>query len=271
VNGSKTASLFLFAILTASQPALAQGPAEAKPDPPSVVSVFTDLGRDLRHLASRDSALILGAAGVASLAVKQEDRAITHRASQSQPLDTALDQGALIGDGATQVGAAVAVYGLGRAFHSTVAASLGADLLQAQIVNGLLTQTVKYAVNRTRPDGGRYSFPSGHSSATFATATVLVRHFGWRVGVPAYALAGYVAASRLSENRHFASDVIFGAGIGMVSGRAMTIRKGNAALTVTPLPIHGGGGVWITIGPSTMAAPDRTTSARGARGGSPRS
>lgn len=243
-----SACLLVVAILAVSRPALAQGPEKA--DPPSVVSVFADLGRDLRHLASRDSALILGTAGVASLAIKPEDRAITHRASDSPRLDTALDQGALIGNGMTQVGAAVAVYGIGRALHSTDAASLGADLIQAQIVNGLLTQTVKYAVNRARPDGGRYSFPSGHSSATFATATVLARHFGWRIGMPAYALAGYVAASRLSENEHFASDVVFGAALGIVSGRAMTVRTGKAALTVTPLPIRGGAGMWVTLDPS---------------------
>jgi hypothetical protein len=33
-----------------------------------------------------------------------------------------------------------------------------------------------------------------------------------------------------------------------VSGRAMTIGKGKTALTVTPLPVHGGGAVWITVG-----------------------
>jgi len=251
VNCSRVASLILLATLAASPPALAQSPAAAEPGPPSVVSLFTDLGHDLRHLASRDSALILGAAGVASLAVKPADERITRRASQSPPLDTTFDQGALIGDGAVQVGGAVAVYGLGRAFHRTAVASVGADLVQAQIVNGALTLTLKYAVNRTRPNGGHYSFPSGHSSATFATATVLDRHFGWRVGVPAYALAGYVAVSRLSENQHFASDVIFGAGIGIVSGRAMTIGKGRAAVTVTPLRLPGGGGVWVTLRPST--------------------
>jgi len=244
---STAISCCLLALLAAGSPALAQSPAEAKPDPPSVASLFTDIARDLRHLASRDSILILGAAGAASLAVKPEDPTITLRASHSQPLDTALDGGAFIGDGATQLGAAAAIYGLGRAFHRPDAATLGADLLQAQLVSGLLTQSVKYAVNRTRPDGGHHSFPSGHSSATFATATVLERHFGWRIGVPAYALAGYVATSRLSENQHFASDVIFGAGIGIVSGRAMTIGKGKAALTVTPLPIHGGGAVWVTV------------------------
>jgi hypothetical protein len=75
---------------------------------------------------------------------------------------------------------------------------------------------------------------------------VLARQCGWRVGVPALALAGYVAASRLSENQHFASDVIFGAGIGIVSGRSMTIPK-TTTLSVTPMLLHGGGGVWIRL------------------------
>jgi membrane-associated phospholipid phosphatase len=254
---STATSCCLLALLAAGSPALAQSPAEAKPDPPSVVSLFTDLARDFRHLASRDSILILGAAGAASLAVKPEDPTITLRASRSQPLDTALDGGAFIGDGATQLGAAAAIYGLGRVFHRPDAATLGADLLQAQLVSGLLTQSIKYAVNRTRPDGGHHSFPSGHASATFATATVLERHFGWRIGAPVYAVAGYVATSRLSENQHFASDVIFGAGIGIVSGRAMTIGKGKTALTVTPLPVHGGGAVWITVGPSALSRETR--------------
>jgi membrane-associated phospholipid phosphatase len=242
-------SLVIVFVLS-SGPALAQTRDEANPGPPSLVSVFSELGRDVRHVASRDSAVILGAAGAASLAVSHADEAITRRAVQSLPLETVLDQGALMGDGIVQVGAAVGVYGVGRALHHTRTALVGADLLQAQLVNGLLTQSLKYAVNRTRPDGGHYSFPSGHASATFATATVLERQFGWRVGVPALALASYVAASRLSENKHFPSDVIFGAGIGIVSGRSMTIRRRTTALTVTPMSLPGGGGVWIRLAPS---------------------
>jgi membrane-associated phospholipid phosphatase len=243
----RVALVILLAIVAGSQQALAQSPAAVDPPPPTVMSVFAELGRTFRHLVSRDSAVTLGVAGLASLGVKSEDAAITRRASQSQPLEAALDQGAFIGNGATQVSAAVAVYTLGRALHRPAAASLGADLLQGQIVNGLLTQSVKYATHRTRPDGGRYSFPSGHSSASFATAAVLQRRFGWRVGGLAYAAAGYVAASRLSERQHFASDVIFGAGLGIVSGRAVTVVKRKAEWTLTPAPVRGGGSLWVTL------------------------
>src|SRR4030095_7106445 len=114
---------------------------------------------------------------------------------------------------------------------------LGADLLRAQIVNTALTQSIKMAVQRTRPDQGRFSFPSGHTSATFATATVLQRHFGWRVAIPAYGLATYVAGSRLQKNRDYASDVIFGAAVGVVAGRTVKVGHGTGGFVVSPVAI----------------------------------
>ena len=74
--------------------------------------------------------------------------------------------------------------------------------------------------------------------------------FGWKAGVPGYALATYVAGSRLSENAHFLSDVLFGAGIGIVSGRTVTVgrahpfviapavRPGVLGVSVTAVPRH---------------------------------
>jgi len=85
------------------------------------------------------------------------------------------------------------------------------------IVNTVLTQGIKLSVGRERPDGGRFSFPSGHTSSTFATAAVLHGYFGWRVGIPAYGFATLIGGSRLQENRHYPSDVIFGAAIGLVA------------------------------------------------------
>jgi membrane-associated phospholipid phosphatase len=73
---------------------------------------------------------------------------------------------------------------------------------------------------------------------TFASATVLQRHFGWK-GAIAYTAAAYVAASRLHENRHYLSDVVFGAAIGTVAGRTVT-RHGRDAWTVAAAPTRGG-------------------------------
>ena len=60
------------------------------------------------------------------------------------------------------------------------------DLIQSLAMAEALTQTLKY--NETeRPDGsGKNSFPSGHAADTFAFATALERHMGWRYAIPAY-------------------------------------------------------------------------------------
>jgi membrane-associated phospholipid phosphatase len=55
--------------------------------------------------------------------------------------------------------------------------------------------------------------------------------------VPAYIFAGYVASSRLHENRHFASDVVFGAAVGTIAGRTVTRHgRDKFEFSVTPSP-----------------------------------
>ena len=91
---------------------------------------------------------------------------------------------------------------------------------------------------------GNGSFPSGHTSASFATATVIQRRWGWRAGLPAYALASYVGASRLHDN-HYLSDVAFGAGLGIAAGLA--INQSSWRVAVLPAVGHGRAGVVIDI------------------------
>lgn len=218
---------------------------------PTFGSLFRDLGDDFRRLPSREAGVVLGVGGGLSLAVRHEDADVTRRAAASQALDTAFEPGAVLGGGFVQFGAAFATFALGRAQHSPRVSLLGADLVRAQIVDAALTQTLKFAVDRQRPDGGRYSFPSGHSSGSFATATVLQRHFGWKVGIPAYGLAAYIAGSRLQENKHYLSDVVFGAAVGIVSGRAVTVGRGKSRFAMTPFAAPGGGGMGFTLIPSS--------------------
>ena len=78
------------------------------------------------------------------------------------------------------------------------------------------------------------SFPSGHTSSAFATASVLQHHFGWKAGVPSYVVATYVASSRMAHSRHFVSDVVFGAGIGIAAGRATTFHLRETTVQVVP-------------------------------------
>ena len=80
---------------------------------------------------------------------------------------------------------------------------------------------IKYSVKRMRPDNStRNSFPSGHTATSFMVAAMLHEEYGWRS--PWFSIAGYTAASvtgitRIVNNRHWATDVIAGAAIGIAS------------------------------------------------------
>jgi membrane-associated phospholipid phosphatase len=85
-----------------------------------------------------------------------------------------------------------------------------------------VTYGLKYAVDERRPNGGRYSFPSGHASFSFSSAEFMRKRYGWEYGIPAYALASFVAYSRVESGQHYAHDVIAGASIGIVSSYIFT-------------------------------------------------
>jgi len=73
-------------------------------------------------------------------------------------------------------------------------------------------ESLKWTVNRTRPDGDRHrrnsSFPSSHAANAFTVAAVITRRWR-RAAIPAWLAAGLVALSRLYLDRHWLSDVLF--------------------------------------------------------------
>ncbi len=92
---------------------------------------------------------------------------------------------------------------------------------------------LKPTVDRTRPNGGSQSFPSGHAASAFAGAAFLQIRYGWGWGVPAYAAAAFVAYSRVESKEHWTSDVIVGGAIGIASNLVFTRRYRK--LSVQPL------------------------------------
>ncbi len=86
-----------------------------------------------------------------------------------------------------------------------------------------VTFTLKYSIDAERPNGeNSRSFPSGHTSSAFSSATFLQLRYGWEYGVPAYAVATFVAWSRVYSDHHYTRDVIAGAAIGAVSSYIFT-------------------------------------------------
>lgn len=90
---------------------------------------------------------------------------------------------------------------------------------------GLMLSTVyavKYGLGRLRPDGSTYnSFPSGHTAMAFTAATILHKEYGTTLSpwwsVAGYSLATVTGISRSLNNRHWLSDIVVGAGVGILS------------------------------------------------------
>jgi len=97
------------------------------------------------------------------------------------------------------------------------------QLLKTGLVAFGLTHSLKRIINKERPDGGDHAFPSGHTSSTFMSAAFLERRFGWKVGVPAYLLAGFTGWSRIDAKKHDGWDVLAGAIIGVGSAYLFTM------------------------------------------------
>lgn len=107
-----------------------------------------------------------------------------------------------------------------------------AELMLNIGLSTIITQVMKRSIGRTRPadkypeliypdnpNHDNQSFPSGHTSLAFATATTLTLEYKkWYVAVPAFAWAGSVGYSRMYLGKHYPTDIIGGIVVGMGSG-----------------------------------------------------
>ena len=219
-----------------------------EPEHTGFSALVRSTGSDFKSFPMRRSTwVILGIGGALSAMALPIDDEVNEELAESTGAQNFFTVGKYLGYGWVQGGAAVGIYLVGRYAMEPEAGSrtnkvshLGFDLLRATILTQALTYGVKYAVQRDRPTGECCSFPSGHASVTFATAAVIERHFGYRAAWPTFLIAGYVGASRLADNKHFLSDVIFGAALGMASGWTVVGRHGRDNFALFPTPVKGG-------------------------------
>jgi hypothetical protein len=225
--------------------------AEAKepPTPPhtGIRALFRNLGGDFKHLPAKDNLyMALLGGGLAAAVHPADDSFNVHLRSHYTLVNNVYKPAKYFGDTPAQLGLSLGTYAYGRLFDAPKASHLGMDLLRAQILTEALVEPLKFATRRERPDRSNHlSFPSGHAAITFAGATVLERHLGWRRSLLGYAIASYVASSRLHDNRHFLSDVVFGAAVGTLAGRTVT-QHGRDQWALTPVNVPGGVAVLVS-------------------------
>ncbi len=231
---------------TASPPAQIQE-AGSPCDSQGFSTIFRCIPHDLGHMARGESLVwLLAGAGLSAVSTPLDDD--VDRALRDGDPDLHPAIGDHMGQVGVHFGVPFALYIVARAAGRPEEAGFAVTLLRAQIANGIVTRSLKL-LPRARPyqetaRRGNGSFPSGHTSSSFATATVIQRRWGWKAGLPAYLLASYVGVTRLHQN-HYLSDVTFGAGLGIAAGLA--INQPNRRAAILPIVGPGRAGVAVNI------------------------
>jgi membrane-associated phospholipid phosphatase len=246
-----------FAFAPAGVPDVSTQQPAAHPEPAHTgfKALLFETGSDFKAFPRRPSTwVILGIGGAAAAIAHPADGKVNARLAGSKAVGRFFAPGKYLGAAYVQAGTAVGLYVIGRYMlphvegepRTNKVSHLGFDLLRSLIVSQALTQGIKITVRRDRPTGECCAFPSGHSSAAFATASVLERHLGYRGAWPTFLVAAYVATSRLHDNRHFLSDVLFGSALGVATGWTVVGLHGRSNYAVMPVPVRGGVMVSLT-------------------------
>lgn len=112
-------------------------------------------------------------------------------------------------------------YLLGQQTADEKTYEVGKTLFSALIINGLTVMVGQAASSDRSPNGEWGTFPSGHTSSSFVTASVMHRAYGHAIGIPLYGLATLVAIERVEDGEHYFSDVVMGGVLGTVIGHAV--------------------------------------------------
>ena len=173
-----------------------------------------------------------------------------------------IDFGRWMGNPETLAGVTAVLYLSGAIGENERLRETGALAAETLVMTTLLVELVKRTVDRQRPSGqgvytswgpsyqgsSRHSFPSGHAAAMFSLATVLARQYPeprW-VAPVAYGLATLTAAARVAENRHWTSDVVAGACLGVLISDVVIRRHREHTVRIAPQVVPGGGGVTVS-------------------------
>jgi len=177
------------------------------------------------------------------------------------------DLGEKIGNGGTLIAVSLTVLGVGWLKSRPIFVRAGIESMLAHGCVALVVNGLKHLIGRPRPrlthsgewlwwpswDSGLDSLPSGHSSASFAVATVFAKHFPW-TRWPLFGLATWVAMSRVWRGSHFVTDVVAGMATGYIVGTVFAHPLGDwkrslsrAIANVTPAVVIVTTAIWLIL------------------------
>lgn len=155
----------------------------------------------------------------------------------------------ILSHGSTLLAVSVALFVIGKRFHGRMV-EIGKALIIGFLTSGIASQILKHLCGRARPKltsdtifmgpslrDAYHSFPSGHTAVAFCLASILTSYYP-RFSILLYILAAIAGLERIEELKHFPSDVLAGALLGIISAKiVLMILNKSADASEFPQPV----------------------------------
>ncbi len=206
------------------------------------------MGKDFHELFSTESLLVTGLGGAASSAAYMIENRSGYEGFMGNGFLRNYAEVCDAAFGLPLLGASSIIWAGGALVNSSGIENSGQMLTEGLLITYGMTAVLKLATARTRPDGSDTdSFPSGHSAGNACAAVIVWDRFGPAAGIPAAAIATFTALSRVTLGKHFPSDVIAGAAIGISVGLAVTETHNDDDNSTKPV-LTAPGILWTSSG-----------------------
>ncbi|MGH7806529.1 MAG: phosphatase PAP2 family protein [Thermodesulfobacteriota bacterium] len=256
-NLRKLRALLLFAVFIISIPLNSKGEDTVPPDSEGFLHYFSrtlpiNLLIGTKNSVTGWNLAILGVGTGTAITLSQTDADKEVQNSLEGSLGNFAEIGNIGGNTLVITGITVTSYIVARQIKDEKFLQTTEALIESEIITAVMTEGLKVSVGRKRPNGdnNRFSssFPSGHVSASFALATTFDSMYGYKIGIPLYIFSSFVGLSRISDNKHFLSDVLFGAALGTAIGRGVAqIHKNGTRGNITVMPYTDGANTGLAL------------------------